>query len=734
MLGRLDVAASLEREIAHHEQAVGVGRVELEGHARVLLRVVVLVQTLVLHARKLGVKLRLGHLPLGVFELLLDQGHDTRGVSSQRIGLAQGGSGRRVAGVGLDGELVALDGAVAVAVRLEQTRRAEPVLGALLRLFGGLGERFDGRDRGAEIARLLAQPREGLERGGMARRNRKRSLEGAGGAVRRAHMVGQHAPEVHEQVDPPRVVGRRLGVGLVDFRESIPPGQSPVVPRQHRERGIVGGLEAQDLLEALGSLGVIEELLVVERRHPLVEIDLLPGRRGDRELALEVVEQLAVLAGPVEDPVETLERVDVLGVEREDHLEPPRSLVEVLEAILVDLGHTEQRLDLVASAKHLGALGQDADQRLEVAAVLGEAREPLGGLGVPGVLGQDARVNLVRLVRIAQLLFEDLGGLGAQLARVGCAARSVGVPDQRVRELGPLVHLAVHRGDALVGRLVRRVGRQHLLVGVEREVGPGELLLVPAAGVGEQVHLVDGRDLLGLDAGMNGAEHLVPEGGLALGQPLDLARHLLVRRRVAEGARVGEHRLLRIVELAREEAPDLGQDARAARSRRRRLAAREQRLDHLGVLSEGLAHVVDRHLGDLVVGIDLEDGVVRRLRLLVVARGREHPGGAVDEGLLELLGLGVVSRDADLGDLERLGDLDRIGALLHCLLERDGRVRVVGSGDEQVDERPEAIFGELLAVGANRTRGTGVAVERADRLDDRRGVGGALRGVLGEQA
>ena len=48
----------------------------------------------------------------------------------------------------------------------------------------------------------------------------------------------------------------------------------------------------------------------------------------------------------------------------------------------------------------------------------------------------------------------------------------------------------------------------------------------------------------------------------------------------------------------------------------------------------------------------------------------------------------VVAADALGGDVERLGDGRRIGAFLDGLLERVGRVRVVGPGDEQIDELP----------------------------------------------
>jgi hypothetical protein len=74
---------------------------------------------------------------------------------------------------------------------------------------------------------------------------------------------------------------------------------------------------------------VVEELLVVQRGDALVEVDLLPRGRRDRDLALEVLEELPVLAGAVVDAVEPLERLMIVRLDREDRLEAARGLGQV---------------------------------------------------------------------------------------------------------------------------------------------------------------------------------------------------------------------------------------------------------------------------------------------------------------------------------------------------------------------------------------------------------------------
>ena len=79
---------------------------------------------------------------------------------------------------------------------------------------------------------------------------------------------------------------------------------------------------------------------------------------------------------------------------------------------------------------------------------------------------------------------------------------------------------------------------------------------------------------------------------------------------------------------------------------------------------------------------------------------------------------------------ERVGHLLRVGALLDAGLEPDGRLGVVGRGDQHVDEAREPLLGERRLRGAHRGRG---APERLEHVEHRRGVARALVGVLLEQ-
>ena len=66
--------------------------------------------------------------------------------------------------------------------------------------------------------------------------------------------------------------------------------------RERRQRAVVRRVDVEDGLEVGGRLRVVEELLLVERGGPLEEVDLLPRRRRQLDLSLEVLEQLLVAA------------------------------------------------------------------------------------------------------------------------------------------------------------------------------------------------------------------------------------------------------------------------------------------------------------------------------------------------------------------------------------------------------------------------------------------------------
>src|SRR5581483_10880199 len=102
------------------------------------------------------------------------------------------------------------------------------------------------------------------------------------------------------------------------------------------------------------------------------------------------------------------------------------------------------------------------------------------------------------------------------------------------------------------------------------------------------------------------------------------------RRPLAERAGVGEDPLLRVLQLGRAKAADFGEDPRALLARRRVLAAGDERFDDLVELAEALAHLFERVLRDLVLGVELDD---RRVDLLgsfgSLERGVVDAGGAV---------------------------------------------------------------------------------------------------------
>ncbi len=294
----------------------------------------------------------------------------------------------------LEGALVAIDRAVAIAAGLEQARGADPLFG--LRRGGrrGRGQRFDGRERRARVARLLAKARERLESSGVSGLLLENALVHERRLIGRPDVVRDHARLLHQELDPARLVVRDRRVLLVEIVQVLPPPQGTAMPLELRERSVVVGIEREDELEALGRARVVEELLVVQRSHALVEVDLLSRRRRDLDLLLEVGEELAVLARAVVDAIEALEGGHVVALDFEHRLEAPLGLAQVAELVLVELGDLEQRLGLLAALGRLGALLEDARERLVVARALGDPGHSLRGLGVARVLDQHLGVRV----------------------------------------------------------------------------------------------------------------------------------------------------------------------------------------------------------------------------------------------------------------------------------------------------------------------------------------------------
>src|SRR5205085_431880 len=129
-------------------------------------------------------------------------------------------------------------------------------------------------------------------------------------------------------------------------------------------------------------------------------------------------------------------------------------------------------------------------------------------------------------------------------------------------------------------------------------------------------------------------ELLAPRLGLHPAEALDLVRVLVVRRLFAERLRIRDDGLLRVLELVRIEATDLGERATALFARRRRLALVEEHLDELLVLAERLADLFERAERDVVLRIELHDRRVDRLGARLVLRVIEDASGAIEERLL----------------------------------------------------------------------------------------------------
>ena len=206
-------------------------------------------------------------------------------------------------------------------------------------------------------------------------------------------------------------------------------------------------VDREDRLEGLGGARVIEELLVVEARDALVEVDLLARRRRDLDLTLEDLEQLAVLAVAVEDAVEALQRVEVRGIDGEHGLEAARGLGEIVQVVLVDLGDLREGLGLLDAATRLGATLEDLRERLEVAGALRDARHGLAGAGVARIVREDGREEVAGAREVVEPRLEQLGGLGAEIARLGRGGGGVGAGHEETDELRPLLRAAVDRAS-----------------------------------------------------------------------------------------------------------------------------------------------------------------------------------------------------------------------------------------------------------------------------------------------
>ena len=292
----------------------------------------------------------------------------------------------------------------------------------------------------------LAEVRERLQRARAPGLQLEDLLVGAHRPLGRADLVGQGARSQEGELGDARGVGHQRRVPLVELHEIVPPAEVLVMARERRQGRLVRSVDLEDRLAVGGGLAVIEELLLVERGGALEQVDLLPRRGRQLDLALEVPEQLLVAALPVVDAVEALDREEVRGVEREDRLEALGRLLQIVQPILVDLGHLDEELHLVGAAARLGVLLEEPHERPEIPALLGQAREALARGLVARILGEDRGVVVLRLAVVAELRLEDARGLAAQIAPARRRPRGVGAPEERGRVRLPLLRPPVDGG------------------------------------------------------------------------------------------------------------------------------------------------------------------------------------------------------------------------------------------------------------------------------------------------
>ncbi len=169
---------------------------------------------------------------------------------------------------------------------------------------------------------------------------------------------------------------------------------------------------------------------------------------------------------------------------------------------------------------------------------------------------------------------------------------------------------------------MRWIVRQNLLVSEQAEVRPTDLLVVPAAGMREQLVSFGRRERVAARRLGDCREHFAPDLPLAGGKPFDLVRVLAYRWGLAQRAHVSEDALLRIVELARAQAADLGEKAGPLLAMRGLLASNHERLDHFSVFAERLSDLVQGSPRDLVFRVAFYDGGVDALGALLVVQAR----------------------------------------------------------------------------------------------------------------
>ena len=721
-----DGVVGLEGKIAQDGACVDVGRVELERALRGLLGAEIILEALTTERGDFSGEAGSGGVALGPRELALEELDGRVDVAAGDVGCAEGHGGVEVRGDLIERSLVVLDRGVTIATSLEEPGSAEVLLRLALGAGRLVGERVDRVQRGVGVAEGFADAGQGLQGTAVLGVQRVGGLERGHRTLGRAELLGEDAAAGEVKLETPARVLDQAHVALVERGEILPAVEDAIVSRERGVGALVGAIDGEDRLPRLGGRGVVQELLVLDPGDALPEGDLLAWGGGDGDLSGEVGQELAVSTGLAEEPVEPAERVEVVRVHRRHGLEATDGLTIVLEAVLEDLGDAAHRPQPILPAFGVRAALEDLDQSLMVVRPLVDASEGLAGAGVTGILPEDPLVEVPCAPGVGELDFQDLGRLTAEIAGEPGARGRVRARGEDHPELRPLLRLAVDLREPAERRVVRGIGLEDGLVDGQGEVRALDAAEVPVGHA--RVQLVLGLLRQGVAQGRRhaGAEDVLPVLLLGARELLDLLGEFVARGVLAERLGEGDERLLSVLEFLDVEAADLRQGSGAVLPVCRAFAPLEQHLHELVVLPQAPAQGFQGGQGRTVAGERREHRRVGVLGGLWISTCLVHAGRLKQEASLGILCVGLLVRDLLGRQLERLGDAERVRPNVYGLLERPCALELRRLRQERIDAAVEVLRRDLRLVAGLDPR---QLVKLAQQI---RGVGRALRGVLGE--
>ena len=575
--------------------------------------------------------------------------------------------------------------------------QALPVVGVAVEGLEGLGDR--------ELLLLVGQ--EGLER---RERRRVRGIEGQDAVVgldRLSRLIELGQAEIAETQVELDLLGRirRQGELALEVLSQLDPrAPREVEAVQRDDRLEVLELVGQDLVVGGDRLLLLAEHLVLQVRD--AEPELLPLRpvAGQGDLAAEHAEQLAPVLVAAVELLQGRERLDVVRVDVEGTLEVLDRLRGVPEALVVEVRqpHQEGALQVAREVPPDRLL----EERREVGEAALELREllelGLSGL-VPRVLPEGPAVGVERGGGVADVVGEDRSDQDQQLDALGDAGgggdlnleglhhprpvhktlvdREQDPGDDRLQGVGLEVAL-----EALASLFVGGIDGEDLPEELDGVGGRGQLVLLDDAEAeqerGADVGLIPARD-----------RELPPQDVRQL-DPLALAEVEAIEGRQGvrilhagrEHGLVGGDRRLDLAELLVDAAhAGLDRPPILVVVRERELGA--EHAEQVLLPTEREEEALERGEGGRLLGVDLEDRLVRGERRVEVARA--------------LL--------IDLGELEAQRDAVRIGAVL--LDRRAEGLDLLGPGADRLAETEEVPAHVALGV----VLGEGLPVEREGR-------------------